>query len=107
MPVQVRILVPPQILTMKLEQYKPKGKYILLKRVVKEKIGNIFVPSSGEGELVPEFKVLKTGPEAKNVIEGEVVILSTINYLNQLSFEDETHVFTCEDNVIIGGYMPS
>jgi hypothetical protein len=90
---------------MKLKQYKPKGKYILLKRVVKKKIGSIYVPDPAEGELVPEFKVIKLGPDCKNVIEGEVVILSSINYLNQLSFEDETDTFTCEDNVVMGGYI--
>lgn len=91
---------------MKLKEYIPKGKYIILERQIAKKIGKIFVPESAEVELIPSFKVLKVGVEAKNVIVGEIIVLTSINYLNALSFEDHPEtIFTCEDNNVMGGYI--
>lgn len=96
---------------MKLEQYKPKGRYMVLKRMVNEKTkGGIYIPAAAEGELIPYFEVLKAGPECKNVIEGEIIVLGSINYLNALNFEDYPQskqlIFTCEDSNVMGGYLP-
>ena len=86
---------------MKLEDYRPLWRQILLKKNSKEKTDKgIYLPS--ESTLTPTYTVIDVGEECQKVKKGDVVLIDpkALGFMVEMIFDEGEHIQVMEQNII-------